>query len=1309
MFKHFPIVVFLLVFTLPFKVNAQKVFTKSNVYAVVIGITNYENKTIPPLSYADKDARLFADWLKNNKAQKVAEENLKLFLNEDASISNIYESFNWLKKQVKKDDYVFLYYSGHGDIETDTLNSKGYLLAWNSPANNYRNNAIAVADLNDLANSLTTLNQAKVIIITDACHSGKLAGDFYKGRELTARNLNLVLNNQVRFAACQANELAAEGPGWGGGRGVFSYYLLKGLEGFARPDTNGLINVENLETYLDSSFKTDEGLKIEKHIQHPLIDGSPIFPLTLFDSATLSTAKNKQPVLQNAGVVNSSGLQSLKSLGEQPIDYFFAIANKADLDTMLDYKNYVTISPSEIPLKMVSDYLDKLMHLKKIFMSISKEDLEHFTVQMNTQLFERNELTIQNLQTQLQKNNFLAERFNEILVQLVHKKCQTLVNAYLNGDLAELEKRQYYNTQKNPYQNLLALMQVAINLTPENNYLYKILNVNKYYLTGLEMRMQMALSKENADKLLQEAFAQQQKALLLEPFAAYIQNELGNLYMHKNNFDSALYYFNYASALAPTWAIPYSNKIRLYFAIQKPKEAYLAMHIADSLEPNLAFVNVNAGLVMEKDSNWLAAETYYLNAITQNKSHYLPYERLGFVYINTGDYSKANTYFTEAKFRKNSFAVNDKVFQFGIEAGGLTKIPPPPSEIKPCNLIAEEKIKGWENYIALSKVLLPIVETSRMETAQIKNLNTLLIKDSQLPFAAHYLGKEYFQLNNYSQAEILLKQAIQNQIPEENLSGVLSLKLKNAFRKNNYRMDKDSLLKNSCLLTMLQSFAYDNLEDYYMLAKIYELNNNFSEALNLYKLASKIENELLFYQANYTNYLKTNEPINYEENYYKYELPKIISAPLKMAKIYEQLENYDSAENTLLNQVNKNREAGFARQAQIDKGNKGVTGSSLNLFWLAANEDYEAASFNFYSRMLAKFPRDAEWYKKAGLFLYKRLILTYNQIPLNEREEFYKYSLNQPYPYRGGEEDPNPSPEFIQEHLKIINEYELPVTQEKVNIEMQIYDPLKTAENFINSAIKYSGEEVPEADLILCLAHLYSWMGNCEDALKNYNNYLKQKPEDVIVRNELLNYLNSINNYVAELQQLNILNNYKALNKDQILKFAHYKILSNKDYEALLLLKNYKVSNKADSNICKVYNMQILINEGAYLSALSLAKDTSLYKFRNASISVAEIVADTLQIEKENYYNLLYTQIRLYTLLNENKTAIKLVKNLLDSTVDYGLVIKYDPVLKKIRNKKSWKRLVSKYDLPENELPAEEDAPKTWKSSLNYRIPKSTY
>lgn len=195
------------------------------------------------------------------------------------------------------------------------------MLAWNSPATNYRNNAISVADINESANSLTTVNKAKVIIITDACHSGKMAGDFYKGRQLTATNLQLVLNNQVRLASCEAGELAAEGPGWGGGRGVFSYYLLLGLQGLATPDNKGIIPLNSLDAFMNASFKTDKGLALEKHKQNPVMEGSPLFPIAMVDTSTLAQLKNAKNG-EAKSRISLSGLQSLKTLGGQPIDNF---------------------------------------------------------------------------------------------------------------------------------------------------------------------------------------------------------------------------------------------------------------------------------------------------------------------------------------------------------------------------------------------------------------------------------------------------------------------------------------------------------------------------------------------------------------------------------------------------------------------------------------------------------------------------------------------------------------------------------------------------------------------------------------------------------------------------------------------------------------------------------------------------------------------------------------------------------------------------------------------------------------------------
>ncbi|MEJ7674855.1 MAG: hypothetical protein WKF59_19700 [Chitinophagaceae bacterium] len=98
--------------------------------------------------------------------------------------------------------------------------------------------------------------------------------------------------------------------------------------------------------------------------------------------------------------------------------------------------------------------------------------------------------------------------------------------------------------------------------------------------------------------------------------------------------------------------MPWSNKIRLYLALNNTENAKDAIRIADSLQPNLAYVNVNAGLVMEKDSNLLAAESYYRNAIAQNNVHYLPFKRLGFIYLQIGKYALADSFFMEAKKEK---------------------------------------------------------------------------------------------------------------------------------------------------------------------------------------------------------------------------------------------------------------------------------------------------------------------------------------------------------------------------------------------------------------------------------------------------------------------------------------------------------------------------------------------------------------------------------------------------------------------------------------------------------------------------------
>ena len=84
-------------------------------FAIVVGISKYQY--IRPLTYADKDAELFRDYLKSPGGGSVKDENIFCLLNDQANNSNFWgKGFQWLKaKKLQKGDRLFIYLAGHGD------------------------------------------------------------------------------------------------------------------------------------------------------------------------------------------------------------------------------------------------------------------------------------------------------------------------------------------------------------------------------------------------------------------------------------------------------------------------------------------------------------------------------------------------------------------------------------------------------------------------------------------------------------------------------------------------------------------------------------------------------------------------------------------------------------------------------------------------------------------------------------------------------------------------------------------------------------------------------------------------------------------------------------------------------------------------------------------------------------------------------------------------------------------------------------------------------------------------------------------
>ena len=1304
----------------------------ANTYALVVGISGYEDGSIPKLNYADKDASLFAQWLQSKAGGSVPSYNIKLLTNQGASIAAVYSALDWLKQKTTANDTVFIYFSGHGDIETKDSISKGYLLAWNSPPNNYRNNAISVSDLNNTANTLTISNRANVIIITDACHSGKLAGDFYKGRALTAANLRLVLNNQIRMASCRADEQAAEGPYWGGGRGVFSYYLLMGLNGKA--GKNRSIKLRDLQSFLDTAFTTDKFLKLDNHQQHPLSDGSSIFPLAEIDSITMQSLLVKENSAEMARPTTTAGLQSLKTIGRQPIDYFFEMAMQPDFDTSLPFTQYQHFSSAELPLNIVQAYIKKLKdplalidqkyfadsvqyissHYKFIEEYKTKTDLSDsdrvatllllkdiFTVQQKKNQEENEEAHVlynqlNKLADQLKKNSSSRSNFIQKFVQLIHDRSQQMINAYLRGDVAELEKRQYYATGNRDYRDFLPLMKIAVNIAPENNYLKNILKINEAYLTGLIDRLDIMTNEELADSLLQTAYEKINTALQLEPYSAYIHNELGNIYFQKKAYDSALYHFNFAAQLTPAWAIPYSNMIRVNLVKRNLPAAISAANTANKLQPNLSFVNTNAGIVMEKDGNLLAAESYYLRAIEQNNIHYLPYERLGQLYIRTGEYAKANSFLFEANNRKEQFAVNDAVFRFGIEQGGYGELNNGDAYVNFCTDKNDSLLTDRNKYQQIITAISKLQSGKDSTTLEGKILAKKVLE--QWPDAVllnHYLGKELYKQGNFLAAEIVLKKAIANYKTGTELKNYLKKAFTDSISKTTLLQKKlRENIDSSCMLQMFIYLQYDGLEDHYLLANIYEKNNKIDEAINEYKIISAIENDRQNEQAavkglykpvkdatanaiKFSKYLYDNN-LDETQYIYKYNHPILMGGTLKTARLLEKKGAYAAAEQAYLKQVAQNQAAGFLRQKKMNEAN---TRDSLNKYWLAINEDMESETFHFYDRMIARFPRDDYWYKNAGLFLYKRLVMTYSQIVPEERVAFYAYAQEQAYPFRTGSEGQNVvtgTPGITDE-----KKYFLPGTAEEIKIDSNRYEPLTQANYFLQQAIKFSGDKLPSPVFTEYVADLQSWMGKFDSAIINYQYVVKAFPSNVSLRNKLIDMLRMNKQLPEVAENLDVLYKNKKLTGLQETELTEYKMLQKKYSFADMLLQTFLPASNEEKTYKSFLYMKMYLLQSNYTKAFTEAQKGLLLSKDDPETNLA----------------FSYTIARIYALKNQQPQAIQSLKKLLNNNFNLYYLLENDTAWSKLKNLTAWKEMVNVENSDESFI-----SPESGNERVNYDV-----
>lgn len=773
---------------------------QSNTYAVVVGISKYQNLTIDEqLDFADRDALSFTEYLKSKAGGSVPEENIKLLVNEEATAAAITDALLWLTVTCNANDKAYFFFSGHGDLDNFLITKDGYLVSYDSPKGNYIHNAVSVDYLNKVANTLSARNNGKIILITDACHSGTLARD-KKGPYLTADLLRKTEANEIRITSCDSNQLSNENQAWDGGHGAFTYYLLNGLKGLADYGSDGTVTVTELKHYLDSCFKTDPVINQKGDKQTPVIDAKNTkFKLAdvdrLVKDSLLSKKENTQPPLL---------LTSLAPISKPAQTYFFEALALINPEEIIDFKKLATLPANEIPFQFIKLLADSNSYVKKKWL--------YKNVNL---VFTDDKMAA--LENRLKNNADALKEFSRKLVVKLSNRGQQIINAYLKGDEAELERRRYYNSRSSGYDAFPDMFATALKLTEPGNELYHSLEVKQHYFAGIASRIKMPLVAESLQKkLLADAFKEEEKALRLEPNAAYIQNELGTLNLLSGNPGLAEKYYLSAIETAPGWAIPLANIANMYVQQKRYAAADTALAKAQQLQPELQNISIIKGLLSEKKGNLLVAEEMYHKSIKINSRHYLPFENLAFIYTNTTQYAIADSFFYEADLRKKGYH-----FLKGVGIFSLPFSPPFPPFPFHCDL-NEADITDAPGYFAWGMKALNDGNIANAE----KHLKKSILLDNNNPLAYYHLGKILYNQQRWQEADIIFNHAVKT--------------YRDIISFNRYL---DSLTKKlpatkskDCIIKYAKHYHYDGIDNHYFLGSLYNKWQHYDEAIKQYRL-----------------------------------------------------------------------------------------------------------------------------------------------------------------------------------------------------------------------------------------------------------------------------------------------------------------------------------------------------------------------------------------------------------------------------------------------------------------------------------------
>ena len=251
----------------PSKIKVNK---DNNKIGIIIGIEKYQNLNNIDAPYANRDAKAFKAYA--NIALGIPNNNLKVLIDEDATRGELLKSLKiWLPQITRgKEKDIYIFFAGHGLASDDGKDL--HILPHNGDPILLEDTALSRIQMFDLINKVSPKS---VTMFFDTCYSGQTRSEqmliaglrpvrIVAEEQDTPNNFTIFTASNYDQTSGSINE--AE-------HGIFSYYLMKGLEGNADANKDKKLTNGELIAYLKNNVSQEAFT--QNRSQEPMLAGDP--------------------------------------------------------------------------------------------------------------------------------------------------------------------------------------------------------------------------------------------------------------------------------------------------------------------------------------------------------------------------------------------------------------------------------------------------------------------------------------------------------------------------------------------------------------------------------------------------------------------------------------------------------------------------------------------------------------------------------------------------------------------------------------------------------------------------------------------------------------------------------------------------------------------------------------------------------------------------------------------------------------------------------------------------------------------------